>query len=146
MSQRINIEKTAPTAYQAMLGLEKFIATSALDPIHKELIKIRASQINGCAFCINMHTVEARRKRETEQRIYLLNAWRETGLYSEEERAILELTEEITQISSGVSDQTYQKAAALFTPEYLSAVIMMAVTINMWNRIAITSALPVGAL
>lgn len=127
-----------------MYGLEKVNMTSGLDPIHKELIKIRASKINQCAFCIHMHTTEARKKGETKQRIYLLNAWRETNLFSEEERAILELTEEITKVSSGVSEATFQKAAALFTPEYLSAIIMMAVSINMWNRIAITSAFEVN--
>ncbi|WP_211165414.1 carboxymuconolactone decarboxylase family protein [Flavobacterium silvaticum] len=144
MSHRINIQQTTPAAFQAMLSLEKFIATSGLDPVHKELIKIRASQINGCAFCIDMHTKEARKIGFTEQRIYLLNAWKETDLYDEKEKAILAIIEEITLISNGgVSQKNYEAAAAHFSPEYLSAIIMMAVTINAWNRIAITTELPV---
>lgn len=136
---RINIATTEPGAYKAMLELEKYLQTSQLQPLHKELIKIRASQINGCAFCINMHTKDARKLGETEQRIYLLNAWRETSLYTEEERAILALTEEVTQIKKGVSDETYNKAAQLFDDNYLAQIIMAIVTINAWNRIAITS-------
>ena len=82
METRVNILQTQPEAYKAMMGLEKYIAATSLTPTHKELIKIRASQINGCAFCINMHTRDARKMGETEQRIYLLNAWRETTLYT----------------------------------------------------------------
>lgn len=143
MTTRINMQQTQPEAYKAMLGMEKYLATSKLNPIHKELIKIRASQINGCAFCINMHTADARKLGETEQRIYLLNAWRETSLFSEEEKAILALTEEVTLIQNHVSDATYQAAAQLFDDEYLAQIIMMITTINMWNRIAIATGLPV---
>lgn len=138
MKNRIDIIAEEPAAYQAMSALENYLKASDLDPIHKELIKIRASQINGCAFCINMHTVDARKAGETEQRIYLLNAWRETDLFSEEERAILALTEEVTLIQHHVSDETYQRAAELFDSHYLAQVIMAIVTINSWNRIAIT--------
>jgi AhpD family alkylhydroperoxidase len=105
-----------------------------------ELIKIRTSQINGCAYCINMHTRDARKSGETEQRIYLLNAWRETNLYTEEEKAVLALTEEVTRISQGgVSDATYKKAEELFGPQTVAHIIMAIVAINGWNRIAITS-------
>src|SRR6478672_12244705 len=100
METRVNILQTQPEAYKAMMGLEKYIASTSLNPIHKELIKMRASQINGCAFCINMHTKDARKMGETEQRIYLLNAWRETTLYTEEERVILAMTEEVTLIQN----------------------------------------------
>lgn len=141
METRINILQVEPEAYKAMYGLEKYIAVSSLHPTHKELIKIRASQINGCAYCINMHTKEARKLGETEQRIYLLNAWRDTQLFTEEEKAILALTEEMTLITNHVSDVTYQHAAKLFGKNYLAQVIMMIVTINAWNRIAITSEL-----
>jgi AhpD family alkylhydroperoxidase len=123
----------------AMLGLEKYITSTSLLPLHKELIKIRASQINGCAYCINMHTADARKFGETEQRIYLISAWREADFYTVEEQAILALTEEITLISKHVSDATYAKAASLFDPKYLAEIIMMIVTINAWNRIAITT-------
>ncbi|NCI50279.1 carboxymuconolactone decarboxylase family protein [Sediminibacterium roseum] len=141
MQNRINILKTQPEGYKAMLGMEKFIATTKLQPLHKELIKIRASQINGCAYCINMHTKDARKLGETEQRIYLLNAWKETTLYTAEERIILQLTEEITMISNAVSDATYATAAELLGEAYLADVVMMIVTINMWNRIGVFSEL-----
>jgi AhpD family alkylhydroperoxidase len=141
MSTRINIATAAPAAYNAILGLEKYIASTALNPLHKELIKIRASQINGCAFCINMHTAEAKKAGETEQRIYLLNAWREADFYTEEEKAILALTEEVTLIANHVSDETYNNAARLFDEKYLADVIMMIITINAWNRLAISTGL-----
>jgi AhpD family alkylhydroperoxidase len=138
--ERINIGTVEPAAYQAMLALEKYLHSSSLEPLHKELIKIRASQINGCAFCINMHTKDARKLGETEQRIYLLNAWREVdNLYDEKERAILALTEEITLISKGVSEETYQKAASLFDEHYLAQIIIAITTINAWNRISIST-------
>ncbi len=142
MENRINIEKTEPAAIKAMYGLEGYLATTSITKTHKELVKIRASQINGCAFCINMHTKDARKNGETEQRIYLLNAWRETSLFTEEEKAILALTEEITLISKGgVSTETYQKALTLFGENYVAQLIMLAVTINAWNRIAVTTQL-----
>jgi AhpD family alkylhydroperoxidase len=138
--ERINIGTVEPAAYQAMMALEKYLHSSSLEPLHKELIKIRASQINGCAFCINMHTKDARKLGETEQRIYLLNAWREVdNLYDEKERAILALTEEITLISKGVSEETYQKAASLFDEHYLAQIIIAITTINAWNRISIST-------
>lgn len=142
METRVNILKTTPEAYKAMMALEKFIASTSLTPTHKELIKIRASQINGCAYCINMHTRDARKLDETEQRIYLLNAWRETKLYTEEEQAILALTEEVTLIQNHVSKETYDNARRLFDEEYLVAIIMMITTINAWNRIAISTEMP----
>lgn len=139
METRVNILKTAPEAYKAMMGLEKFLASTSLNPIHKELIKIRASQINGCAYCINMHTRDARKMGETEQRIYLLNAWRETQLYTEEEQAILAMTEEITLIQNHLSKASYDNARRLFDEEYIAAIIMVITTINAWNRIAIST-------
>ncbi len=144
MSTRVNILQTQPEALKAMMGLEKYLASTSLNPIHKELIKIRASQINGCAHCINMHTTDARKLGETEQRIYLLNAWRDTDLYTEEEKAILTLTEEVTLISNHVSEATYQNAAKLFDDNYLSEIIMMIITINAWNRIAISTGMRVS--
>jgi len=145
MDTRVNIFQTQPEAYKAMFGLEKYIASTSLTSTHKELIKIRASQINGCAFCINMHTADARKQGETEQRIYLLNAWKETTLYTEEERVILEMTEEITLIQKNhLSDATYAKAKNLFTEEYIGNIIMMITIINAWNRIAIATELAVN--
>lgn len=144
MENRINIQTTEPAAYQAMFGLEKYLSTSQVDPILLELIKMRASQINGCAFCLNMHAIDARKIGETEQRLYLLNAWRETTLFTKEEEAVLGLTEEVTLISNHVSDETYNRAASLFDEHQLAQIIMAIVTINAWNRIAITSKLMVG--
>lgn len=139
MKPRIVIPTVAPEAYQALMNLESYISKTSLTPTHKELIKIRASQINGCAFCINMHTADARKYGISEQRIYLLNAWREADVYTEEEKAILALTEEVTLISNHVSEEVYQNAAQLFDEKYLAEIIMMIITINAWNRIGIAT-------
>ena len=140
MKSRLNIQKLEPKAYEAMYGLENYLANSELDKLHLELIKIRASQINGCAFCINMHTKDAMKLGETNQRIFLLNAWRETTLFTEEEGVILAMTEEITNISQhGLSEETYQTALALFSENYIAIIIIAITTINAWNRIAISS-------
>lgn len=144
MKTRIRIDKLEPVGYNAILGLEKFIESTPLTRIHKDLIKIRASQVNGCAFCINMHTKDARKAGETEQRIYALNAWRETPFFTEEERAILALTEEITLISHHVKEETYEEAAKVLDEKYLAQVILAIITINAWNRIGIaTNLIPV---
>lgn len=139
MKSRIVIQKVAPEAYEALVNLEKYSATTSVTPIQKELIKIRASQLNGCAFCINMHTADARKYGETEKRIYLLNAWREADVYTEEEKAILALTEEITMISNHVSEEVYENAARLFDEKYLAEIILLIITINSWNRLAIAT-------
>ena len=141
MQTRINIEKLEPAGYNAILGLEKFIESTPLTRKHKDLIKIRSSQVNGCAFCINMHTRDARKAGETEQRIYALNAWRETPFFSEDERAILALTEEVTLISNHVKDETYAETAKVLDPSYLAQVILAIITINAWNRIGIATSL-----
>lgn len=140
MENRINILETEPEAAKAMYGLEGFLAKSALSKTHKELIKIRASQINGCAFCIDMHTKDALKQGESAQRIFLLNAWREVfDLYTKEERTILALTEAVTLIhQEGIPADLYAEARATFDEHYLSQVIMAIVTINSWNRIAIS--------
>lgn len=141
MEKRIDIGQLEPAAYKALLGLETYLAQTTISKTNKELIKIRASQINGCAFCINMHTTDARKNGETEQRIYLLNAWKEVaGLYTEEERVILALTEEMTLIANGgVSDATYSKAKAMFDEHQLAQIMMAIITINAWNRLAIST-------
>jgi AhpD family alkylhydroperoxidase len=141
METRIRIDKVEPAGYQAVLGMEKFIESTSLTKTHKDLIKIRASQINGCAFCIDMHTKEARKAGETEQRIYALNAWRDTPFFSAEERAILALTEEVTLIHNHVKEETYTAAAAVLDEKYLADVILAIITINVWNRIGITTQL-----
>jgi len=140
MKNRIDIQALEPKAYEPMLALENYLRTSQLSKTHLELIKIRASQINGCAFCINMHTADAIKQGETAQRIFLLNAWRETEHFTIEERIILAITEEITLISQdGLSESTYQQAEKLFDKNYIAQIIMAVVTINAWNRIAIST-------
>ncbi|MDR2206934.1 MAG: carboxymuconolactone decarboxylase family protein [Flavobacteriaceae bacterium] len=140
MEHRINIQQLEPKAYEAMFALENYLQHSQLSKTHLELIKIRASQINGCAFCIHLHTTDALKQGETAQRIFLLNAWKETELFTEEERTILAMTEEITLISqNGLSNETYRKAEKLFGGNYIAQIIMAVVTINAWNRIAIST-------
>ncbi|MBD1426658.1 carboxymuconolactone decarboxylase family protein [Sphingobacterium arenae] len=145
MENRIDIQKVEPNAYKGMLALENYLANTKLVKIHLELIKIRASQINGCAFCINMHTSDAMKRGESSQRIFLLNAWRETDLFSEEERSILAITEEVTLISQrGLTDATYRRALELFDENYVAQIIMAVVTINAWNRVAISTNKPLS--
>lgn len=126
--------------------METSLQNSFLSPIQKELIKIRASQINGCAFCLDMHTKDALKYGETPQRIFLLNAWRDAKeLYTEEEQVILMIAEEITLISEkGLTEETYQKAKELFDETQISDIIMAGIVINMWNRIAISTHMPIG--
>jgi AhpD family alkylhydroperoxidase len=136
------IGKTDPAAYKAMMALETYLEKTEITPLHQEMIRIRASQLNGCAYCIDMHTTDARKAGETERRIYALNAWRETPFFTEEEKAILALTEAITLISEhGVPDDVYQQAIKLLGEQKTAQVIMAAVTINAWNRIGIGTAM-----
>jgi AhpD family alkylhydroperoxidase len=142
MEQRINIKQLEPQAYQAMFALEKYVNSSRLTTTHKHLIYVRASQINGCAYCFDLHTKEARSAGETEQRIYALNAWRETMFFTKEEQAVLALTEEITLVAqTHVSDPVYRQAADILDENYLAQVIMAIITINAWNRIGISTRL-----
>lgn len=146
MSARINMATADAAAYKAMMGLEGYLQTISLNQIQKELIKIRASQINGCAFCLDMHTKDAVKYGETPQRIYLLNAWRETKeLFTDEEQVLLEMTEEITLISrKGLTEETYGKARQIFDEHQIAQIIMAIITINAWNRIAISTHMPVA--
>jgi AhpD family alkylhydroperoxidase len=145
MKQRMELQKTEPAAYQAMLELENYVNKSGLDKKIISLIKIRASQINRCAFCIDMHTKDARKNGETEQRIYALNAWRETPFFNPEENAVLNLTEAITLLSENhISDEIYQEVSHYFTPNEIAKILMTIVTINAWNRIVITTKMVPG--
>ena len=147
MSTRINIAETDPKAYKAMMGLEAYLAGAGLDQTLKELIKIRASQINGCAFCIDMHSRDALKRGETPQRLFLLSAWREAGnAFSDTEKLALEMTEEITLIhQQGLSEGTYQRAIEEWGAATTAAILMLIVTINAWNRIAVSTHLPLLA-
>jgi AhpD family alkylhydroperoxidase len=138
--KRISIKDIEPEAYKAMYALEAYSKTSTLDPKLKELIKMRASQINGCAYCVDMHTEDALKIGESDRRIFALAVWHESHLFTEEERALLQLTEEVTKISDkGVTDETYERAIEFFGPEMTAQIIMMIVAINGWNRIAVST-------
>jgi AhpD family alkylhydroperoxidase len=143
MEARFNLAAVDTGAYKAMLGLEKYLADSGLDKGLYELIKTRASQINGCAYCINMHVRDAIKNGETTQRLFLLDAWRESNLFTEKEQAVLALTESMTLITQGhVPDEIFYAAKKILSDTEMAAVIMAVVAINAWNRIAITSRSP----
>ena len=125
--------------YKAMLAFEKYLDSTQVTSTHKDLIKIRASQLNGCSYCIDMHASDARNAGETEQRIYSLSAWRETPFFTSEERAVLALTEEVTLISQRVSDSTYDDAIKILGEKYVAQVIMLVIGINGWNRIGVAT-------
>lgn len=138
MESRINAQVTSPKAYQAMLNLEQFVASCGLERPLLELVKMRTSQINGCAYCLDMHSKDARALGETEQRLHLLEAWREAPFYSERERAALDWTEAITRISeTHAPDEVYERVAKQFTPEEMVNLTLAIATINSWNRLAI---------
>jgi AhpD family alkylhydroperoxidase len=141
---RVALKKTTPDVSAAMGSLHAAAVSAAqeakLEPELLELVRIRASQINGCAFCIDMHTRDARGQGETEQRIYALNAWRETPFFSERERAALALTEAVTLVHDGhVPDAVYAEAAGVFDENQIAALIWSATVINAYNRIAIAT-------
>ena len=139
MKPRSDYNTTAPNAIKGLLELEKYIANSNLERSLYELVKIRASQINGCAYCLDMHTKDARKAGETEQRIYALNAWRETSFYTNRERAALAWTEALTLISENdVPDSLYQSTLDYFSEEELITLTMAIIAINGWNRLAIS--------
>ena len=140
MEQRINYMKTNREVVKLMMGLEEYKKTTGIDSTLIELIKIRASQINGCAYCLDMHTKDARAMGETEQRIYCLSAWRESPFYSDSERAALELTEAVTAISAnGVPDELYERVRLHFDEKQYIDLITIIITINGWNRLAISA-------
>ncbi|MGD3106804.1 carboxymuconolactone decarboxylase family protein [Streptomyces sp. YGL11-2] len=135
----------APEAFKAMVALDA-AATKGLDPALVELVKIRASQLNKCAFCLDMHITDARKAGETEERIHLLNAWEEAaGYYTERDRAALALTEAVTVLTEGfVPDAVYERAAAHFDETELAHLIALITTINAWNRFGVTTRMTPG--
>ena len=140
MQERINGARVAPGGYKAMLGLEQYLHQSGLEENLIDLIKLRASQLNGCAYCIDMHWKDLRALGETEQRLYGLDAWRESDYYTERERAALEWTEAVTLIREGhVSDEIYEQVRPQFSERELADLTLAIATINAWNRIAIAS-------
>ena len=139
MKSRIEGAKVAPGAYHAMLGLETYIHQSGLEIPLLHLIKLRASQLNGCAYCIDMHWKDLRAVGENEQRLYGLDAWRESPYYSDRERAALAWTEAVTLITDGhVSDEVYEEVRQHFSDKELADLTFAIATINAWNRLAIS--------
>jgi len=138
MKQRLDYFKVAPKAMKGLMEMEKYLGNGVLDEKLVHLIKFRASQINGCAYCLDMHSKDARKSGETEQRLYGLSAWREMPFYTDKERAALEWTEALTQIAENqVSDELYNRVSEEFGEEELVALTMAVVAINGWNRLAI---------
>src|SRR5262249_39056506 len=144
MEARLEYRKFGQDAYQAMLALEKYIAGCGLDHKFVHLLKPRASQINGCAFCIDMHSIDARAAGETEQRLYALSAWRETPFFTDRERAGLAWIEAVTLVAqTHVPDEVYEEALAHFSEKEIVDLTYVATTINAWNRLAVaTRAMP----
>ncbi|WP_188456482.1 carboxymuconolactone decarboxylase family protein [Virgibacillus oceani] len=139
MEARLDYYSIAPDAFNIMVEFEKYSKSTNLESSLLELVKIRASQINGCAFCIDMHTKDARANGENEQRIYCLDAWKETDFYTDRERAALSLTEAITQISTiPITDQLFNKVKVQFNEKDFVDLVYVINTINSWNRLAIT--------
>lgn len=138
--KRITISELERNTHKAMVNMESYVKNSQIPPLLRELIKIRASQINSCAYCIDMHTEEALSLGETDRRIFATPAWKESPLFTEEERAVLQITEEVTLISKGgLSDETYNKVLKFFGERGLAQIILQIVMINSWNRVAVST-------
>jgi AhpD family alkylhydroperoxidase len=146
MEHRLNPFKASPKGYQAMAALESFVLSCGLERPLLELVKMRASQINGCAYCLDMHSKDARALGESEQRLYLLNAWREAPFYTERERAALEWTETLTQVAvNHVPDDVYETVAKQFSEEELANLTLAIAAINSWNRLSISFRIEPGS-
>jgi AhpD family alkylhydroperoxidase len=140
MQARINFMNVNPGIIQALLGLEKQVSKAGLDTKLLDLVRMRASQINGCAYCLDMHSKDARAAGETEQRLYGLNAWRETPYYSAQERAALEWTEALTLVTEGhVPDDVYERVRGEFSEDELAHLSLAIVAINSWNRLNVAA-------
>jgi AhpD family alkylhydroperoxidase len=142
MTQRIDAEKLAPAAYQAMIDLERAVRRSPLPKPLFELVKLRASQINGCAYCVDQHSFDARAGGESDERLFAVAVWHEAPFFTEEERAALALTESATRLSEGgdrVPDEVWARAAKHFDEESLAALVMAIAAINAWNRIGVAT-------
>ncbi|MGW2328484.1 carboxymuconolactone decarboxylase family protein [Streptomyces sp. NPDC001700] len=136
--QRMNFSTITPKVFKAVLALDS-AAREGIDPVLLELVQIRASQINRCAYCIDYHTSDARKAGETEERIYQLPAWEESSLFTQRERAALALAEAVTLLPQGVSDKVYEGAAEHFEEEELAQLIALIFTTNAWNRMNVTT-------
>jgi AhpD family alkylhydroperoxidase len=142
MTKRMNIQELVPAGYAAVAGLEKYV-TAAVEPTVLELIKLRASILNGCSFCVDMHSRDALAAGEDSRRLFGVAAWHESPLFTERERAALALTDEVTRLGQhGVSDGVWEQVCAVWSAEEVANLVLAAATINVWNRIAITSQTP----
>ena len=143
MKKRISFSVVQPAAYTAINALDKFVKESSIEKSYVELIKLRASQINGCGYCVDSHSYDAIKMGEPLQKILLVSAWREAGeIFSEEERLIFRMTEEVTLIHQhGLSDEVYDKAIETFGDQKTAQIIMAIITINAWNRIGVATEL-----
>jgi AhpD family alkylhydroperoxidase len=140
VDERWNYAKIAPGAYHAMLGLEQYLHQSGLEESLLHLIKLRASQINGCAYCLDMHWKDLKAIGESDQRLYELDAWEEAPFYSDRERAALAWTEAVTRVAdTHVPDAVYEKVRAVFSEKEIADLTLAVATINAWNRLAISS-------
>lgn len=140
MTQRLDVGATDKGAYEAVLAMEGYVRGSGLDPLLYELVKIRASQLNGCAYCLDMHNRDARAKGEDQRRLDVLSAWREApDLFSERERAALALTEQVTRIEGGVDDEVWRAVTEHFDEQGTVHLLMAIATINVWNRLAVAT-------
>jgi AhpD family alkylhydroperoxidase len=145
MEPRYSLEASYPDGLRAMMSFNARSAQSGLPPLLAELVKIRASQLNGCAYCLDMHTKDARALGETEQRIYALDAWRETPFFTDAERAVLAFTEEVTRLRHGeIADESFDDLRGHFDEETIGKILMAIVVINSWNRLMIAQRPPVG--
>jgi AhpD family alkylhydroperoxidase len=139
MKERMNIDKAEPGIYRAMRASDKEVISFGIDDSLKEFIRIRVSQLNGCGYCINSHTKDALKLSVSIQKLFAISAWWETPFFTDEEMVALKLAEEITLISDrGVTDETFENALHILGEEKLAQVIFTAITINSWNRIAIS--------
>lgn len=146
MKQRLDYKSTAPDGFKSMLGLESYVHRSGLDVNLLELVKIRVSQINHCAWCLDMHTKDARARGETEQRLYLVSAWREAPFYTERERAALAWAEAVTMVSQEeITDELYAEARRHFTEKELVDLTYAIIAINGWNRLNVSFQTTVGS-
>ena len=143
---RLTNLKAAPAVFQAMFALGQVVNRCGLEQNLMELVKLRASQINGCAFCIDMHFRDAKKHEESDQRLYLLNAWREVSIYSSRERAALAWTEALTRLTNGVSDELFAQVAAEFSEAELMNLTLLIVTINGYNRFNVGFRIPPGTV
>lgn len=142
MSKRVQISEKDPKAYKAMFGMEAYLGTTEITGVLADLVKIRASQINNCAYCIEMHSGEALKHGESQHRLFALAAWKESPLFTDKERAAFAMTDEITLIASkGLTDASYLEASTYFSELEIAQLIMLIGVINMWNRIAVSTKL-----